>query len=80
MILFLKATEKVAVVLVLMAVVLSVVPLNLLFVIGFFETFTREMPLRKESSERSLRRLREWWVRIPAAPVQLVKDDDKKNK
>ena len=36
------------------------------------------MPCRKQSCERFNRRFKEWWVRIPAAPVQLVKPDDTK--
>ncbi|CAL5439168.1 unnamed protein product [Camellia sinensis] len=39
-----------------------------------------EMPLRKANRDRWLRRVREWWVRIPAAPVLLIKADDKKRK
>lgn len=46
----------------------------------FLEAYTREMPYRKESSDKWLRRIREWWFRIPAAPVQIVKPDDKKKK
>lgn len=44
------------------------------------EPYTREMPLRRESSYRSLRRLREWWFGIPAAPVQLIKYENSKKK
>ncbi|CAL5439126.1 unnamed protein product [Camellia sinensis] len=47
--------------------------------IAFLLVFV-EMPLRKASSDRWLRRIREWWVRIPAAPVLLIKADDKKRK
>lgn len=60
--------------------VLAFVPLKYLFLLAFVESFTRNMPARKESSERWLRRMREWWLRIPAAPVQLVKVEDKKRK
>ncbi|KAL6567912.1 hypothetical protein OROGR_001580 [Orobanche gracilis] len=75
-----QATEKLALFLVLMATALALVPMKYLILVGFLECFTRNMPLRKESSERAVRRVREWWIRIPAAPVQLIKPDDKKRK
>ncbi|KAJ8769910.1 hypothetical protein K2173_008992 [Erythroxylum novogranatense] len=75
-----QATERVALLLVLIAAVFAFVPLKHLMLLGFLEAFTRDMPYRKESSDRLIRRLREWWVKIPAAPVQLVKLDNKKKK
>ncbi|CAI0415324.1 unnamed protein product [Linum tenue] len=66
--------------LILVAIMLMIIPLRHLMLLVFLETFTREMPYRKESSDRWARRLREWWIRIPAAPVQVVKVDDKKKK
>lgn len=73
-----QATERVALLLVFVAAVLAFASLQHLILLVFLEAFTREMPYRKESSDRWLRRLREWWVRIPVAPVQLIKQDDKK--
>lgn len=55
-------------------------PLKYLVLLVFLEAFTREMPYRKESSNRWVRRVKEWWIRIPAAPVQLIKVDEKKKK
>ncbi|XP_021293455.1 uncharacterized protein LOC110423550 isoform X1 [Herrania umbratica] len=75
-----QATDRVALLLVLMAVVVAFVPLRYLVLFVFLEAFTRELPYRRESSDRWLRRLREWWFRIPAAPVQLIRADDKKKK
>ncbi|CAI0416480.1 unnamed protein product [Linum tenue] len=75
-----QATEKLAMMLILVAIMLMIIPLRHLMLLVFLETFTREMPYRKESSDRWARRLREWWIRIPAAPVQVVKVDDKKKK
>ncbi|XVE66417.1 hypothetical protein DITRI_Ditri08aG0078700 [Diplodiscus trichospermus] len=76
-----QATNRVALLLVFMAVLLAFVPLKYLILFVFLETFTRELPFRRESNDRSLRRLREWWFRIPAAPVQLIRaDHDKKKK
>ncbi|KAK4413669.1 hypothetical protein Salat_2779700 [Sesamum alatum] len=75
-----QATGKVALVLVLMALAIILLPLKYLLLLAFLEFFTRNMALRKESSERGLRRVREWWTRIPAAPVELMKLEDKKKK
>ncbi|KAF2312316.1 hypothetical protein GH714_034189 [Hevea brasiliensis] len=75
-----QATERIALLLVLIAAMFAFVPLRHLFLLVFLEAFTREMPYRKESSDRLRRRLREWWNRIPAAPVQLIKLDENKKK
>ncbi|GER45697.1 hypothetical protein STAS_22675 [Striga asiatica] len=74
------ATDELVLLLVVMAIVLAFVPTKYLILVLFLEGFTRNMPLRKESSERGVRRLREWWIRIPAAPVRLTRPDDKKRK
>ncbi|RZB89649.1 uncharacterized protein LOC114369318 [Glycine soja] len=76
-----QATEKVALLLVFLAAVFAFVPPKYIFLVVFVEFYTREMPYRKESSDRWIRRIREWWDRIPAAPVQLVKPvhESKKN-
>ncbi|KAK3004651.1 hypothetical protein RJ639_019405 [Escallonia herrerae] len=73
-----QATDFIALLLVFMAVIFALVPLNYITLLLFLEAFTRELPLRKATSDRWLRRVREWWFRIPAAPVQLIKPDDKK--
>lgn len=77
----LQATEKVALLLVFLAAVFAFVPPKYILLVVFVEFYTREMPYRKESSDRWIRRIREWWDRIPAAPVQLVKPvhESKKN-
>ncbi|OVA10742.1 Protein of unknown function DUF639 [Macleaya cordata] len=75
-----QATDKVALVLIIMALVLAFMPLKYLIILVFLEAYTREMPLRKDSNDKWVRRVREWWVRIPAAPVQLIKPEDKKKK
>ncbi|KAJ1400173.1 hypothetical protein SESBI_29733 [Sesbania bispinosa] len=75
-----QATEKVAVLLVVIAAVFAFVPPKYIFLVTFIEYYTREMPCRKESSDKWVRRIREWWVRIPAAPVQLIKPDDCKKR
>ncbi|XP_050119948.1 uncharacterized protein LOC126597215 [Malus sylvestris] len=75
-----QATDRIVLLLVFMAAVFACVPLKYITLLVFLEAFTREMPYRKESSDRWLRRIREWWIRIPAAPVQLIKPDDRKKK
>ncbi|XWS54387.1 hypothetical protein CRYUN_Cryun10bG0085700 [Craigia yunnanensis] len=76
-----QATDRVALLLVFMAVLLAFVPVKYLILFVFLEAFTRELPYRRESNDRWLRRLKEWWFRIPAAPVQLTRvDHDKKKK
>ncbi|ERN03096.1 uncharacterized protein LOC18431230 [Amborella trichopoda] len=72
---------RAALVLIILTIVFVLVPLNSIIMLVFLEVYTREMPLRKASNEKLIRRLKEWWVRIPAAPVQLIKpEDDKKKK
>ncbi|KAM3343112.1 putative protein isoform X3 [Capsicum galapagoense] len=73
-----QATDRTALLLVIVSLAFAFVPLKYLILLAFLEFFTSNMPLRKMSSERDLRRVREWWIRIPAAPVQLMKPDDKK--
>ncbi|XP_010315811.2 uncharacterized protein [Solanum lycopersicum] len=75
-----QATDRTALLLVIVALSFAFVPLKYLILFAFVESFTSNMPLRKIGSERDLRRVREWWIRIPAAPVQLIKPDDKKDK
>ncbi|KAL8519780.1 hypothetical protein ACS0TY_010644 [Phlomoides rotata] len=75
-----QATDRLTVLLLITAVAIIFVPMKYLMLLVFVEYFTRQMSLRKESSERGWRRIREWWTRIPAAPVQLIKPDDKKRK
>jgi hypothetical protein len=75
-----QATERVALFLVFIAAVFAFVPPKYIFLVIFIECYTREMPCRKESSKRWIRRIREWWIRIPAAPVELVKPDECKKR
>ncbi|XP_010521800.1 PREDICTED: uncharacterized protein LOC104800626 [Tarenaya hassleriana] len=75
-----QATDTTAMLMVIIAGMMAFVPLKYLTLMVFVESFTREVGWRKESSDRALRRLREWWFRVPAAPVQLVRSDDNKKK
>lgn len=73
---FPQSTNRVAAALVVVATVFTFVPLRTIVLFILLEAYTRQMPLRKKSSEKLVRRLREWWLRIPAAPVQLLKPRD----
>ncbi|CAN6482609.1 unnamed protein product [Victoria cruziana] len=77
---FPQATNTAAIFLIFMAVVLVFVPLKYMIMCFFLEPFTREMPLRKDTSDKLFRRLKEWWVGIPAAPVQIIKLEESKKR
>lgn len=64
-----------------MALILLFIPSKYVILLTFLEIFTRYAPMRKASTERWMRRLREWWFSIPAAPVVLEREkEDKKRK
>jgi hypothetical protein len=71
-----QSTNKVAMAMLAAAAAFAFLPFRSIFVFILLETYTRHMPMRKKSSEKLVRRLREWWLRIPAAPVQLLRPDD----
>lgn len=78
--LFPQASEKFAVAMVVAATMLAFVPGRYLLLLVFVELFTRYSPPRRASTERLIRRLREWWFSIPAAPVILQHDDKNETK
>jgi hypothetical protein len=64
-----------------MALSLAIVPTRVLLLLMFLEASTNKSPLRRASTERWTRRLREWWFSIPAAPGVVEKDrEDKKTR
>lgn len=76
-----QASDKCAVALISMALILLFIPSKYVILLTFLEIFTRYSPPRKASTERWMRRLREWWFSIPAAPVVLEREkEDKKRK
>lgn len=77
---FPQATEKLAFSLLSVALVLAFLPIKYIVLLLFLETFTRYSPPRKASTERWMRRLKEWWFSIPAAPVTLERDKEEKKK
>ena len=66
--------------LLLIAVVLALVPLKFMVILTFLETFTHYSPPRRASTERWMRRFREWWFSIPAAPVLLEREKEEKKR
>ena len=76
-----QASNRFAVALVVFALVVTFVPFRWLVVLIFFEEFTKYSPMRRAQTERWMRRMREWWFSIPAAPVILERaQEDKKKK
>jgi hypothetical protein len=75
-----QATEVVAAVLIAATTFLVVVPSRHLILMVALELYTREMPLRKQNTEKFRRRIKEWWARIPAAPVQMIGPNETKKK
>ncbi|KAL6552582.1 hypothetical protein OROHE_007946 [Orobanche hederae] len=77
---FPQATDRFIVALLVVALPVAFVPVRCIVLLGFLEIFTRYSPLRRANTERWMRRLRDWWFSIPAAPVILerISDDRKK--
>lgn len=73
-----QATDRVILVLVLLAFAVAFLPVKFLFIMAFLEIFTRNSPPRRASSEKFMRRFKEWWFSIPAAPFLLDGNDKKK--
>ncbi|KAJ0898119.1 hypothetical protein HanRHA438_Chr08g0353261 [Helianthus annuus] len=77
---FPQASDRFAVALVVTAVFVAVVPMRYVIIAVLLEEWTKYSPMRRSSTERLNRRLREWWFSIPAAPVVLEKVNDEKKK
>lgn len=75
-----KATQMVAVASLAAAAFVILTPPRHLLLMVVLEVYTREMPLRKQNTEKFRRRFREWWARIPAAPVQMIRPNENKKK
>ncbi|KAG0474438.1 hypothetical protein HPP92_014124 [Vanilla planifolia] len=74
-----QSTDKFVLALIGMASVVAFLPFKHLMVLLLLDTFTQEMPLRKNNTEKFKRRLKEWWVSIPAAPVRLLRGNKSKH-
>ena len=77
---YFQATDEVAFTLIMVAALIAIVPFKHVITLVVLEAYSREMPWRKKSSEKLTRRLKEWWARIPAAPVQLIRPEDNKKR
>ncbi|KAK1440317.1 hypothetical protein QVD17_06142 [Tagetes erecta] len=78
---FPQASNRFAAALVGLALFITIIPFRYMLLLTFVEEFTKYSPMRREQTERWMRRLREWWFSIPAAPVVLEKaQEDKKKK
>lgn len=75
-----QASEKFVLALVVAALTLALMPARYVGLLMFLEMFTRYSPMRRASTERWMRRLREWWFSIPAAPVILEREKEEKKK
>ncbi|KAD6454119.1 hypothetical protein R6Q59_015913 [Mikania micrantha] len=78
---FPQASDRFAVALVIIGLFVAVVPMRYVIILVLLEELTKYSPMRRSSTERWNRRVREWWFSIPAAPVVLEKaNEDKKKK
>ncbi|KAG9157693.1 hypothetical protein Leryth_022906 [Lithospermum erythrorhizon] len=77
---FPQATEKCAIVLIATALLLAFLPGKYIVLVVFLEIFTKYSPLRRADTERTTRRLKEWWFSVPAAPVLLERSKEDKKK
>ncbi|MFS7985771.1 hypothetical protein Hanom_Chr11g01002531 [Helianthus anomalus] len=60
---------------------MTITPFKYVLLLTFLEEFTKYSPMRRAETERIMRRMREWWISIPAAPVVLERaQEDKKKK
>ncbi|KAK1304996.1 UPF0426 protein [Acorus calamus] len=59
---FPQATDTVILSLIATAAVCAFVPLKHVMILVLLEAYTRQMPLRRHSSEKLIRRLKEWWM------------------
>ncbi|CAL9203378.1 uncharacterized protein LOC135631695 [Musa acuminata AAA Group] len=73
---FPKTTQKVAIAMVIVAVGFTLVPFGHILTLVLLEVYTRKMPVRRESSEKLVRRIKEWWNRVPAAPIQIARPEE----
>ncbi|KAI3802302.1 hypothetical protein L1987_30432 [Smallanthus sonchifolius] len=77
---FPQASDRFAIALVIIGVFVAVVPMRYVILVVLLEELTKYSPMRRSSTERWNRRLREWWFSIPAAPIVLEKVNEEKKK
>ncbi|XP_071725630.1 uncharacterized protein [Rutidosis leptorrhynchoides] len=77
---FPQASNRFAAALVAFALFVTIVPFRYVVLIIFLEEFTKYSPMRRAQTERYMRRMKEWWFSIPAAPVILERSQEDKKK
>ncbi|KAI3675890.1 hypothetical protein L1987_85486 [Smallanthus sonchifolius] len=78
---FPQASNRFAAALVAFALFMTIIPFRYVLLLTFLEEFTKYSPMRRAETERMMRRMKEWWFIIPAAPVVLERaQEDKKKK
>ncbi|KAF8037710.1 hypothetical protein BT93_B0536 [Corymbia citriodora subsp. variegata] len=75
-----QAGEKLVLALVVSALIIAFLPGKYTGLLVFLEIFTRYSPFRRKGTERLMRRLRDWWFSIPAAPVIVEREGQEKKK
>ncbi|BBN12480.1 hypothetical protein MPTK1_5g20450 [Marchantia polymorpha subsp. ruderalis] len=70
-----QMTNHVIAGLVITAFCLTILPLRMIILLLFLDFFTRNSVVRKETTERWLRRFREWWYSVPAVHVRFIKPE-----
>lgn len=77
---YVQASNRFAAALVAFALFVTIVPFRYVVLFIFVEEFTKYSPMRRAQTERWMRRMREWWFSIPAAPVILQRSQEDKKK
>ncbi|XP_039163570.1 uncharacterized protein LOC104421683 isoform X2 [Eucalyptus grandis] len=75
-----QASEKLVLALIVSALIIAFLPGKYTALLVFLEIFTRYSPFRRKGTERLMRRLRDWWFSIPAAPVIVERKEEEKKK
>lgn len=73
-----QATDQVILCLMILAGVVAVLPAKAILLLLFWEAFTRQMPLRQETTECYTRRFKRWWYHIPMASVRFKQEMEKR--
>ena len=59
----------------MLAILLAVVPLRFVVLLVVIDLFTRALEFREERTRRIVRRITEWWHKIPAMPVRFLEEE-----
>lgn len=71
-----QASDELVAVHVVAAVLLAVLPLRVVVLLFLLDSFTRQLEFRREQTERLIRRMKEWWHRIPVVRVRFVEREE----